>query len=68
MRNECWIYFLSLKDRINLRICLVAERGSPFSYVKNFDRSSAMLKIFALLKEKIPSENLRSLFISKALS
>ena len=52
-------------EKNNLRIELAIFR---FLGVKNFDRSPAMLKIFALIKRKIANFNLRILFISKFLS
>ena len=50
----------------NLRILLALF---TFNCVRNFDHSpAAMLKISALLKEKIPAQNLRTLLISKPLT
>ncbi|MEN0047767.1 MAG: hypothetical protein AAF806_11965 [Bacteroidota bacterium] len=52
-------------EKYNPRIELVLFH---FLRVKNFDRSPAMLKIFALIKQNITNPNLRTLFISKSLN
>ncbi|MEN0047964.1 MAG: hypothetical protein AAF806_12965, partial [Bacteroidota bacterium] len=58
-KTECKCSFEPLLrdiEKYNLRIELVIYH---YLRVKNFDRSPAMLKIFALIKQKITNLNLR---------